>query len=180
MTLHLPRAAPPTVEDLVTITRGVAGRLADADRVGSAPVPGTAQLLHRGAGFDVLVRHWPAAAFEELHDDGGSVSAITVVSGELVEWFWSPDMPPPDEQARMTAEEITVGGPGPRRRLLAAGRSARFPAGHVHDLGCRYPSGATAVQAFAPPVAQRSYYATAGGLLRLRRTETFAPRAAAA
>ena len=167
------------LDGLLSVTRRVAARLGAVSVLPVGAGRELDRLLHRDLAMEVWVRHWPAAAFEELHDHGDAAGALTVVGGDLVEWYWSGDVPSPWELARMTAEEATVGGPGLRRRVLAAGDTVGFPTGHVHDLGCRYETGAVTVQAYSPPLEARSFYGTVGGLLRHRRTESFLGRAAA-
>jgi hypothetical protein len=100
-----------------------------------------------------------------LHDHGGSLGALTVVSGSLNEFRWD--------------------GKGLRRRRLDAGDQAGFPLGWVHDVGWAprpvpEPTiGAAAtvqptlsVHAYSPPLTAMSYYeVTERNRLRRQRTE---------
>lgn len=156
-------------DELMSIARRAA--FATASRREARPGPWPVRLLHHGPTVDVWLRHWAAAPFDELHGHDGSASALTVVRGEIVEWHWDADEPTPSDLAAMTAEEATVGGPGPRRRVLASGRTVHLPPGHVHDLGCRDAAGAVTVQAYSPPLRRLSYYGMVAGRLFLRRTE---------
>ena len=95
----------------------------------------------------------------ELHDHGGSLGALTVVSGALVETRWD--------------------GDALRERRLDAGDSGRLPA----RLGARRRVGAVAaraasrtptlsVHAYSPPLTAMSYYeVTERNTLRRDRTE---------
>jgi hypothetical protein len=98
----------------------------------------------------------------ELHDHGGSLGALTVVSGALQETRW-------DGQAL-------------RRRRLVAGDQAAFPLGWVHDVVWAPDRDTSApiapiaptlsVHAYSPPLTAMSYYeVTDRNTLRRKRTE---------
>ena len=70
--------------------------------------------LHGDGELDVWLISWVPDRSTELHDHGGSLGALTVVSGALRETRW-------DGQAF-------------RRRRLTAGDQAAFPLGWVHDV----------------------------------------------
>ena len=119
--------------------------------------------------LDVWLISWVPDRSTELHDHGGSLGALTVVSGTLRETRW-------DGQAL-------------RRRRLRAGDQAGFPLGWVHDVvwapqrdlspsttaglyvaGCAAP--AMSVHAYSPPLTAMSYYeVTERNTLRRKRTE---------
>jgi hypothetical protein len=112
-----------------------------------------------------------------LHDHGGSLGALTVLSGSLNEFRWD--------------------GKRLRRRRLDAGDQAGFPLGWVHDVVWAPRSAPTpqaphaslspqaprpplagagqptlSVHAYSPPLTAMSYYKVNGGdRLRRQRTE---------
>lgn len=106
--------------------------------------------------LDVWLISWVPGHATELHDHGGSLGALTVLSGSLDEFRWD--------------------GNRLRRRRLAAGDQAGFPLGWVHDVVWapgEAPAGPTlSVHAYSPPLTVMSYYEIGGqGALRRRRTE---------
>lgn len=107
--------------------------------------------------LDVWLISWVPERSTELHDHGGSLGALTVVSGALAETRWD--------------------GEALRRRVLAAGDQAAFPLGWVHDVVWARESisvtGPTlSVHAYSPPLTAMSYYEVTGGdRLRRKRTE---------
>lgn len=107
--------------------------------------------------LDVWLISWVPERSTELHDHGGSLGALTVVSGALAETRWD--------------------GEGLRRRVLGAGDQAAFPLGWVHDVVWA-PSPVTvsgptlSVHAYSPPLTAMSYYEVADSeRLRRKRTE---------
>jgi Cysteine dioxygenase type I len=116
---------------------------------------------------DIWLISWVPGHATELHDHGGSLGALTVLSGSLNEFRWE--------------------GRGLRRRRLDAGDQAGFPLGWVHDVvwaprpvptPIAGPATATAVQptlsvhAYSPPLTAMSYYEiTDRNTLRRQRTE---------
>jgi hypothetical protein len=104
--------------------------------------------VHR---VDVWLISWATEQTAELHDHAGSLGALTVVSGNLVEQRWT--------------------GDGLRSRQVRAGRSLGFPLGHVHDVGNRAVEPAISVHAYSPPLTAMSYYAVEPGP-RLHRTRS--------
>ncbi|EUA01838.1 cysteine dioxygenase type I family protein [Mycobacterium kansasii 824] len=103
-----------------------------------------------------------------MHDHGGSIGALTVLSGSLNEYRWD--------------------GRRLRRRRLDAGDQAGFPLGWVHDVvwaprkapvtepavePLSSPIAPTlSVHAYSPPLTAMSYYeVTERNTLRRRRTE---------
>jgi Cysteine dioxygenase type I len=97
--------------------------------------------------LDLWLISWVPKRSTELHDHGGSLGALTVVSGALEETRWD--------------------GRGLRQRTLQAGDQAAFPLGWVHDVvraGIEDTAEPTAahptlsVHAYSPPLTAMSYY----------------------
>jgi hypothetical protein len=104
---------------------------------------------------EVWLISWVPDKSTEMHDHGGSLGALTVVSGALRETRWDGELL--------------------RRRRLTAGDQAAFPLGWVHDV-VHAPaaiSGPTlSVHAYSPPLTAMSYYeVTPQNTLRRNRTE---------
>lgn len=104
---------------------------------------------------EVWLISWVPGKATELHDHGGSLGALTVVSGALRETRWD--------------GEIL------RKRRLTAGDQAAFPLGWVHDVvhAPTAVAGPTlSVHAYSPPLTVMSYYeVTPQKTLRRKRTE---------
>jgi hypothetical protein len=106
--------------------------------------------------LDVWLISWAPGHATELHDHGGSIGALTVLSGSLDEFRWD-------------GEQL-------RRRRVDAGDQAGFPLGWVHDVVWA-PSEASAgptlsVHAYSPPLTVMSYYEiTRRNTLRRRRAK---------
>ncbi|OBF02112.1 cysteine dioxygenase [Mycobacterium sp. 852002-10029_SCH5224772] len=121
--------------------------------------------IHGDEELDIWLISWVPGHPTELHDHGGSLGALTVVSGSLNEYRW--------------------GGRALRRRRLDAGDQAGFPLGWVHDVvwaprpvsvpvpGLPGPAQPTlSVHAYSPPLSAMSYYdITDRKTLRRQRTE---------
>ena len=115
--------------------------------------------LHGDDELDIWLISWAPDRSTELHDHGGSLGALTVVSGALRETRW--------------------GGDALRRRRLRAGDQAGFPLGWVHDVvwtperDLAAPVTPTlSVHAYSPPLTAMSYYElTERKTLRRTRTE---------
>ncbi|OFJ55080.1 cysteine dioxygenase [Mycolicibacterium grossiae] len=113
--------------------------------------------LHGDDELDVWLISWVPERSTQLHDHGGSLGALTVVSGALDETRWD--------------------GDALRTRHLEAGDQAGFPLGWVHDVVWAPEtvtvSGPTlSVHAYSPPLTAMSYYdVTARNTLRRNRTE---------
>lgn len=125
--------------------------------------------IHGDDELDVWLISWVPGHPTELHDHGGSLGALTVVSGSLNEYRWD--------------------GRALRRRRLDAGDQAGFPLGWVHDVvwaprpvtvpvtGLPGASAESAqptlsVHAYSPPLTAMSYYdITDRKTLRRQRTE---------
>lgn len=108
---------------------------------------------------DIWLISWAPGRSTEMHDHGGSLGALTVVSGALRETRWD--------------------GGTLRHRRLGAGDQAAFPLGWVHDVVAdpdRDSSSPVAptlsVHAYSPPLTAMSYYeVTERNTLRRNRTE---------
>ncbi|OBB94290.1 cysteine dioxygenase [Mycobacterium sp. 852002-40037_SCH5390672] len=125
--------------------------------------------IHGDEELDVWLISWVPGQPTELHDHGGSLGALTVLSGSLNEYRWD--------------------GRALRRRRLDAGDQAGFPLGWVHDVVwaprpvavpiAGAPGAGTAqlqptlsVHAYSPPLTAMSYYEiTDRKTLRRERTE---------
>jgi hypothetical protein len=118
--------------------------------------------LHGDDEVDIWLISWVPGHRTELHDHGGSLGALTLLSGSLDEFRWD--------------------GERLRRRRIEAGDQAAFPLGWVHDVVWAPPAAAGAmpppvdptlsVHAYSPPLTVMSYYeVTAQQTLRRKRTE---------
>jgi quercetin dioxygenase-like cupin family protein len=148
--LHAP--TPLSLADLTALTATVAEEVrAGRHPVHVDPLRRWYQLLRSDDYTDVWLISWATEQSAELHDHAGSLGALTVVSGALVEERWT--------------------AAGLRSRRLRAGRSVGFPLGHVHDVVNRSEEPAVSVHAYSPPLTAMSYYAVEPGP-RLRRTRS--------
>lgn len=115
--------------------------------------------LHSDDDLDVWLISWVPDRSTELHDHGGSLGALTVLSGSLLEYCWA--------------------GVELKQRRLDAGDQAAFPLGWVHDVMHDPTSTTTAptaptlsVHAYSPPLMAMSYYeVTERSTLRRTRSE---------
>ena len=118
--------------------------------------------IHGDEELDIWLISWVPGHATELHDHGGSLGALTVLSGSLNEYRWD--------------------GRRLRRRRLDAGDQAGFPLGWVHDVvwapdpvarATPVPvQPALSVHAYSPPLTVMSYYdVTERNTLRRQRTE---------
>jgi hypothetical protein len=138
--------------DLLALTRDVAAEVrAGRHAVQIDPDRRWYRLLRTDGYVDVWLISWATEQAAELHDHAGSLGALTVVSGSLVEKRWT--------------------GAGLRTRRLQAGRGAGFPLGHVHDVGNPAETPAVSVHAYSPPLSAMSYYSVQPDA-HLRRTRT--------
>lgn len=170
MLLHAPRfgaPAPLHLRGLLELTRRLAAEVrAGLHAVQVDPTRRWYRRLHGDDYLDVWLIGWATEQTTELHDHAGSLGALTVASGELVEDRWSP----------ITRRLLS--------RRLPSERSAGFRPGHVHDVtnratapvsGGRLPDvvagSAVSVHAYSPPLTAMSYYAVEPSG-RLRRTRT--------
>ena len=171
MTIALPSVVAPTrlrVPDLLQATdvaadQVLSGRYDHVLPAGGPPVDERwFTRLHGDDELDVWLISWVPERSTELHDHGGSLGALTVVSGALCETRWD--------------------GNALRGRRLDAGDQAGFPLGWVHDVvwaPSRPTSGPVSihaptlsVHAYSPPLTAMSYYeVTNRNSLRRDRTE---------
>ncbi|MDT5005810.1 MAG: hypothetical protein QOJ24_2986 [Mycobacterium sp.] len=114
--------------------------------------------IHGDDELDVWLISWVKDHATELHDHGGSLGALTLVSGALDEFRWD--------------------GDALRRRRLNAGDQAAFPLGWVHDVvwapthSLTVAAPTLSVHAYSPPLTAMSYYeVTTRNTLRRNRTE---------
>jgi hypothetical protein len=114
--------------------------------------------IHGDDELDVWLISWVKDHATELHDHGGSLGALTLVSGALDEFRWD--------------------GDALRRRRLNAGDQAAFPLGWVHDVvwapthSLTVAAPTLSVHAYSPPLTAMSYYeVTTRNTLRCNRTE---------
>lgn len=131
--------------------------------------------IHGDEELDIWLISWVPGHATELHDHGGSLGALTVLSGALNEFRWD--------------------GMRLRRRRLDGGDQAGFPLGWVHDVvwaprpikGPVVVPASTvrdasstpkslqptlSVHAYSPPLTAMSYYrVTERNTLRRQRTE---------
>jgi quercetin dioxygenase-like cupin family protein len=142
--------------DLTDLTRVVADEVrAGRHHVHIDPLNRWYQLLRSDDFVDIWLISWATSQAAELHDHAGSLGALTVVSGSLVEQRWT--------------------GHALATRTLRAGRSAGFPLGHVHDVSNTAVEPAVSVHAYSPPLTAMSYYGfTPEGRLRRTRSELVA------
>ncbi len=162
MPASLVRSALPTrlrPADLLSTTDSFADRVLSGrfDRLlPDGGLPGRRRWytrLHADDDLDVWLISWVAGHTTELHDHGGSLGALTVLSGSLDEFRWD--------------------GQRLRRRRLEAGDQAAFPLGWVHDVGATgdTPFKTLSVHAYSPPLTAMSYYEVTARQ-RLRRTRS--------
>jgi hypothetical protein len=119
--------------------------------------------IHGDDELDLWLINWVPGRATELHDHGGSLGALTVLSGSLSETRWD--------------------GTHLRQRRLNAGDQAGFPLGWVHDVVwaapvpklvevAQAPHQTFSVHAYSPPLTAMSYYELIDpNRLRRRSTE---------
>jgi hypothetical protein len=110
------------------------------------------ELLELTDELEIWAIHWPQGRGLELHDHGGSVGALWVVSGTLEEHYV--------EAHRTTA-----------RRTLAAGGGAAFGPTYIHDVVNAQPAPATSVHAYSPPMPSMTFYRSEAQGLIVDRAE---------
>jgi hypothetical protein len=171
---RVPLCKPLRVPDLLHVTDQAADDVLSGRCDHLLPAGGVPQSrrwftrIHGDDELDIWLISWVPGHPTELHDHGGSLGALTVLSGSLNEFRWD--------------------GMSLRYRRLDPGDQAGFPLGWVHDvvwapgpLSSRpAPSRAApsrlvptlSVHAYSPPLTAMSYYeVTDRNGLRRRRTE---------
>lgn len=140
---------------LTSLTRRIATEVrAGLHQVPIDPASRWYRKLRDDGAVDVWLIGWATGQSTELHDHGGSLGALTVVSGMLAEHRWAPHRG------------------GVRTRDLRAGRSQSFRIGHVHDVVNHGVVPAVSVHAYSPPLTVMSYYTLDPGAVALRRLRT--------
>jgi predicted metal-dependent enzyme (double-stranded beta helix superfamily) len=97
--------------------------------------------VHRSASYDMWLVLWGPDSRVGMHDHGGCVAAVYVVSGELVNYE-------PEANQR-------------RRVLRRTDQLAMSPA-HVHEVVNESSGLAASVHAYSPPLETMRRYATDG------------------
>ncbi|WP_017583002.1 cysteine dioxygenase [Nocardiopsis valliformis] len=149
----VPAAAPAAAPTPLTLDRlsELTARVAEEVRQGLHEIRFDAEnrwsvRLHSDDYTDVWLISWTPDQSTRLHDHAGSLGALSVVTGELVEHYW---------------------GGGLRERALAEREGGRFPLGHVHDVINTSDRPAVSVHAYSPPLTAMHYYEVTGdGALR--------------
>lgn len=156
MSLAFPSLVAPTrlrLPDLLLATDLAADDVLSGrcdHRLPADGIPGDERWFTRLLGddeHDVWLISWVPQRATELHDHGGSLGALTVVSGAFIETRWDGD---------------TL-----RERRLEAGDQAGFPLGWVHDVVWApqtsfaqnpAPTPTLSVHAYSPPLTAMSYH----------------------
>jgi predicted metal-dependent enzyme (double-stranded beta helix superfamily) len=100
--------------------------------------------LHADEHLDVWLISWASDQAAELHDHGGSLGALYVVSGELTE-----DVV--DGPARVVGPRIAA-------RRLPAGTGRRFGPRHVHRIANRSRRPAVSLHVYGPALNTMNRY----------------------
>ena len=109
MLLHAP--TPLALNDLADLTRDVAAEVhAGRHPVHIDPARRWYQLLRSDDFVDVWLISWAREQAAELHDHAGSLGALTVVSGRLVEERWAGDAGCAPERCRRAAARASRSG----------------------------------------------------------------------
>lgn len=160
--LPSPNSSPPTrlrLPHLLHATDRYAERVLDGRFDYLLPIGGLPTnarwytRLHIDDDLDVWLISWAAGESTDLHDHGGSLGSLTVLTGALHEYHWA--------------------GAALRCRRHEAGDQAAFPLGWVHDVtAADNAEQALSVHAYSPPLTAMSYYeVTPRQTLRRVRTE---------
>ena len=148
---------PLSLDELVELTRITAAQVrSGAHTVQFDEINRWSVRLHSDDFADVWLISWTQEQSTELHDHAGSLGALTVVSGELTERYWTLD----DD-----------GRPGLRSHQLPTSTEIGFAVGHVHDVVNTQVQPAVSVHAYSPPLTAMAYYEV-DPVGSLRRTRT--------
>jgi len=127
--------------DLTAIAAGLASAVrGDELRLESWEPRAFARLLEAPTYEAWLIAWGPMGALD-LHDHGGSVGAIHVVRGELIETYT-------DSEERYPL----------RSRPLRGGQEVLVPASRVHEVWNAGPGDALSVHVYSPRVATMTFY----------------------
>jgi len=110
------------------------------------------ELLELTDDLEIWAIHWPQGQGLELHDHGGSVGALWVLTGSLEEHYVRSD--------RTMA-----------RRSIVAGGGAAFGPTYIHDVVNAQAAPATSVHAYSPPMASMTFFRPEGSGLVVDRAE---------
>ena len=97
--------------------------------------------LVRTSTFDAWLIAWGASSVLDLHDHGGSIGAVRVVKGELIETY-------SDKLHRHPLRSLAV----------TAGGSRAVPATRVHEVWNPGPSEALSVHVYSPPLTAMTFF----------------------
>jgi predicted metal-dependent enzyme (double-stranded beta helix superfamily) len=97
--------------------------------------------LVRTASYDAWLIGWGPSSLLELHDHGGSVGAIRVIQGELIETY-------SDKLHRHPLRSLSVG----------AGGRHFVPATRIHEVWNPGPSPALSVHVYSPPLTAMTFF----------------------
>jgi predicted metal-dependent enzyme (double-stranded beta helix superfamily) len=99
------------------------------------------ELLIRTPSFEAWLIDWARSGALDLHDHGGSVGAVRVVAGTLVEAYTDLDQRRPLRSQR-----------------LSAGEGLRISARRVHEIWNPGPAPARSIHVYSPPLGTMTYY----------------------
>ncbi|HEV7887722.1 MAG TPA: hypothetical protein VGO92_09195 [Acidimicrobiales bacterium] len=132
--------------DVLDVAEGLATGLGGValDGVGLGLAPGVGRAFRRLVGtpeYEAWLIEWGPSGALDLHDHGGSVGAVHVVSGHLIEAFTDLRHPLPL-----------------RAQRLGVGEGARLTATRVHEVWNAGPGTARSVHVYSPPLTTMTYY----------------------
>jgi hypothetical protein len=91
--------------------------------------------------YDAWLIAWGASSVLELHDHGGSIGAVRVVNGELIEMYSDVVRPHPL-----------------RSRTVGRGSGFSVPATRAHEVWNPGPCEALSVHVYSPPLAAMTFF----------------------
>jgi hypothetical protein len=91
--------------------------------------------------YDAWLIAWGASSVLELHDHGGSIGAVRVVNGELIEMYSDLVRPHPL-----------------RSRTVGRGGGFAVPATRAHEVWNPGPGEALSVHVYSPPLAAMTFF----------------------
>jgi predicted metal-dependent enzyme (double-stranded beta helix superfamily) len=93
------------------------------------------------ASYDAWLIAWPPTCRLELHDHGGSIGAVHIVMGELIETYTD-----------------LIGRQPLRSRDVASGGALAVRASRVHEIWNPGPDDALSVHVYSPPLVAMTFY----------------------